>query len=65
MMSEHIAITPRRVVTFAASHTSILIPSEVRDSPLRPRERARALTSRKATPHKTSKPRGGDDAPSS
>mmetsp|Transcript_10958 Transcript_10958/g.23216 ORF Transcript_10958/g.23216 Transcript_10958/m.23216 type:complete len:290 (+) Transcript_10958:227-1096(+) len=42
----------KRVVTFATSHTSILIPAANQVSPLRARERTRALRTRKATPRK-------------
>eukprot|EP00580_Thalassiosira_gravida_P012801 CAMPEP_0201636360 /NCGR_PEP_ID=MMETSP0493-20130528/8548_1 /ASSEMBLY_ACC=CAM_ASM_000838 /TAXON_ID=420259 /ORGANISM="Thalassiosira gravida, Strain GMp14c1" /LENGTH=179 /DNA_ID=CAMNT_0048108447 /DNA_START=267 /DNA_END=803 /DNA_ORIENTATION=- len=42
----------KRVVTFATSHTSILIPAANHVSPLRARERTRALRTRKATPRK-------------
>mmetsp|Transcript_28721 Transcript_28721/g.60638 ORF Transcript_28721/g.60638 Transcript_28721/m.60638 type:complete len:251 (-) Transcript_28721:261-1013(-) len=49
-------VTPRkskrRVVTFATSHTSILIPAEHRHSPKTVRDRTLALRNRKATPHK-------------
>ena len=39
-------------VTFATSHTSILIPAANHIRPLRGRERTRALRTRKATPRK-------------
>eukprot|EP00578_Thalassiosira_sp_NH16_P020804 CAMPEP_0181083558 /NCGR_PEP_ID=MMETSP1071-20121207/4221_1 /TAXON_ID=35127 /ORGANISM="Thalassiosira sp., Strain NH16" /LENGTH=264 /DNA_ID=CAMNT_0023165223 /DNA_START=256 /DNA_END=1050 /DNA_ORIENTATION=+ len=39
-------------VTFASNHTSILIPAESHVSPTKPRERARALRDRNATPRK-------------
>lgn len=53
----------KRKVTFATSHTSILISAESRASPRKARERIRALRNRKATPHKKKAPRDNTSSP--